>query len=83
MSEIAENAPPRQFRVNAPYIQYRKKNIEGRRFGTRVSPWMIQGAYQNAVISSELIHPDDLAHLERKTLTPALGGGSILTEIPA
>lgn len=78
-----ETAQPRKWRIAAPYVQFRRKNTENRRFGTRISPWIIEGGHQNAIISEELVHPDDLQHLLRKTLTPALGGGPMLVEAPA
>ncbi len=82
MTETSEEAP-KKYRIMAPYIQYRRKNTENRRFGTHVSPWMIEGGHQGAILSSDLVHPDDLAHLLRQTLTPARGGGPMLEEIPA
>jgi hypothetical protein len=83
VSETSEATQPRRWRIAAPYIQYRRRNTEGRRFGTRTSPWVIDGGHRNAIISDELIHPDDLAHLLQAKLTPALGGGPMLEEIPA
>jgi hypothetical protein len=69
VSETTETieAAPKRYRIMAPYIQYRRKNVDNRRFGTHVSPWMIEGGHQGAIISSDLVHPDDLAHLLRTT----------------
>jgi hypothetical protein len=66
-AESFTDIPPKTYKVMAPYVQYRRKNTENRRFGTRTSPWIIEGGHHGTIISDELIHPDDLAHLLRQT----------------
>ncbi len=69
--------------IASAITQYRAPNVSNRRFGIRVSPWIIQGAYQNAILTETDVHPDDLEHLKRAKLTDSLGGGPFLEEIPA
>jgi hypothetical protein len=83
MSETSEGTQAKRYRIRAPFIQFRKRNVEGRRFGTHVSPWTVSGGYQGGIIDAETIHPDDLRHLLQATVTPARGGGPMLEEIPA
>jgi hypothetical protein len=82
VSQTSEETRPRKYRILAPYVQYRRRNVEGRRFGTHTSPWTVDSGYQGGILDGEIVHPDDLAHLLRKTVTPARGGGPMLEEIP-
>jgi hypothetical protein len=82
VSEASEQPQPRRFQVAAPYIQVRVPNINGTRSGFRVSAWLSMGAKQGKVLSEDEVHPDDLAHLLQARLTPALGGGPLIEQLP-
>jgi hypothetical protein len=80
VSETSEETPKR-YRILAPYVQIRVRNIRELRAGTRVSPWAALG-FSHGQLVPEHAHPADVEHL-LKTTRPGPVGGPMLEELPA
>ena len=78
MSETSEETP-RLYKFMAAYGQVRMRNTYPT-FQMR-SPWVARGVKQYAVLSSADVHPADIEHMQRVTITVrSMRDGQIVTE---